>query len=109
MLDRAKCITLLLSAMLTATAWAQSAPWFLMSRHGECTDAGRALRHKFRDLPAVSGPNEFAEEMKRRGHAARLTERFGGNADAVLVEVPSQEVSMIFVRRAVCREFSAPR
>lgn len=95
--------------MVAAAAWAQSAPWFLMSRHGECTDAGRALRHKFRDLPAMSGPIEFADEMKRRGHAAQVTERYGGNAHAVLVEVPSQEVSMLFVRREACREFSAPR
>ena len=75
-----------------------------MSRHGECTEAAPALQHKFRDLRSVTGPEQFSDEMKSRGLAARVTADYGGNREAVLVEVPEREVSVIFVRPNLCRE-----
>lgn len=95
---------LLLGALPYASAHAQSPSWLLMSRHGECAEVARALRHKFQDLPAIAGPDEFAAEMKRRGFAVKVTHAYGGNRDAVLIEVPDREVSLIFVRRDLCKE-----
>lgn len=98
-----------LAGLLTAPALAQSGQWLLMSRHGECADVGRALRHKFQDLPPIAGPEEFAAEMKRRGFAAKVTNAYGGNRNAVLIEVPDREVSLLFVRKELCHEVIAPR
>jgi hypothetical protein len=100
---------MLLAALPLAAAIAQPTPWLLMSRHGECADVGRALRHKFRDLPPIAGPEEFAAEMKRRGAVAKVTNGYGGNRNAVLIEVPDSEVSLLFVRRELCQQPISPR
>jgi hypothetical protein len=42
--------------------------------------------------------------MKRRGFAAKVTHAYGGNRDAVLIEVPDREVSLLFVRKDLCKE-----
>lgn len=102
-------LVLLLAGLPAATALAQSPQWLLMSRHGECADVARALQHKFHDLPAIAGPNEFAAEMNRRGLAAKVTNAYGGNRNTVLIEVPDREVSVLFVRRELCRELVSPR
>lgn len=100
---------LLLAGLVSAAALAQPAQWWLMSRHGECTGVQRALQHKFGDLPTIAGPTEFAAEMNRRGLSARVTNAYGGNRDAVLIEVPQREVSLLFVRKELCREYISPR
>jgi hypothetical protein len=97
-------LILLLAGLLSAPVLAQSGQWLLMSRHGECTDVGRALRHKFHDIPSINGPDEFAAEMKRRGFAAKVTNAYDGNSKVVLIEVPDQEISMIFVRKELCQQ-----
>ena len=99
------CFSLALLGMVTAAyASSPSAQWLLMSRHGECTDVAPAIRHKFRDIPSVSSPEQFAEELKTRGIAVKVTNGYGGNRDAVLVEVPAREASLVFVKPGLCRE-----
>lgn len=100
---------LLLAGLPYASALAQSPEWLLMSRHGECADIGRALRHKFHDLPSIAGPEEFATEVKHRRLAAKVTNAYGGNRNAVLIEVPEREVSLLFVRKELCQQPIAPR
>lgn len=95
---------LLLAGLVSVMAFAQSGQWVLMSRHGECADIGRALRHKFHDLPSIAGPDEFAAEMKRRGSAAKVTNAYGGNRNAVLIEAPDREMSVLFIRRELCQQ-----
>ena len=99
------CFSVALLGMATAAyASPTSAQWLLMSRHGECTDLAPAIRHKFRDIPPVSSPEQFVQEMKTRGIAVKVTNAYGGNPDAVLMEVPAREASLIFVKPALCRE-----
>lgn len=98
-----------LTGLPNAGALAQSPSWLLMSRHGECAEVARALRHKFQDLPVIAGPDEFAAEIKRRGFAAKVTHAYGGNRDAVLIEVPDREVSLLFVRKDLCKEIVRAR
>ena len=51
----------------------------------------------------------LADEMQRRGHAAKVTSSYGGNRNAVLVEVPERGMSLLFVKKEMCREFTSPR
>lgn len=103
--ERIAWLSVVLFGMLTAAqASSPSAQWLLKSRHGECTDVGPAIRHKFRDIPLVSSPEQFVQEMKTRGIAVKVTNAYGGNRDAVLVEVPVREASLVFVAPGLCRE-----
>lgn len=97
----------LLTLLCAPLAYAQSGPWFLWSRHGECADINAALQHKLRGFPAISGPDAFAAEMQRRGTRIDMAREPEGIRNMVRVDVPEHGWSLIFVHKEHCQAMSA--
>jgi len=91
-----------------ARAQSQS-DWVLMSREGECAEIASAQRRRFSELPPIASPEQFADEWRRRGAGVTTTPVPGTRGEVVLVEVPSQRLSLMFAQRARCANVSPRR
>lgn len=90
--------------LMTASAAATS--WALLARHGECfADMETVLRHRFDNLPPIASPDDFVAALRARRIETRVSRMPELGDDAVTVEVPSQEVSLVFVRHKLCTSF----
>jgi len=74
----------------------------LMSRHGDCFGINPALGRRFDGLPPISTPEEFAQAMRSRNIAVSIKRAPGGGQDAVVMELPDRDMSLIFVPRSRC-------
>ena len=101
---RARCVALL-TAVLAAPAMPgpapAAAPWFLLSRHGECSPI-RALRRKFPDLGPIAQPQAFIDFVRAKGLAVSSKALPVQAGAAVEVLVPEQDLALVFVTRELC-------
>jgi hypothetical protein len=79
--------------------------WYLMSRHGSCSKIN-ILERKVGDMSGVETPDDFIELMPSKGYEATVNEPSNLEGNAVLVEVPEKSLSLMFVRRELCKDFS---
>ncbi len=82
--------------------------WLLMSREGECNEIAPVLRHRFGEFAPVRTPEAFVEALRARGIDARATP-VNGAPGVVMVEAPSENLTLIFAQRSHCRAFGKPR
>lgn len=98
---RALCIAAL-AAVQALPANAQAVgPWFLQSRHGECSPV-RGLARKFADLGPVADPQAFIEFVRAKGLTVSSTALPVQAGAAVQVLVPQKELALVFVTAELC-------
>jgi hypothetical protein len=93
---------------ITASAGDQE-NWFLMSRHGECV-AIASIERKVPDIGDIDTPQEFVAHMERKGievisNDLYAKERKGLQGIAFDIKIPSEGLSLMFVKRFMCKEF----
>ncbi|OGI66097.1 MAG: hypothetical protein A2W18_11825 [Candidatus Muproteobacteria bacterium RBG_16_60_9] len=77
--------------------------WFLMARHGECTEIER-LKRKVPDLGDINDPYSFVKRMQQKGHTVTSTEVMEAKGKAVEVKVPERELFLVFVTAELCQK-----
>ena len=91
-----------LTAVHGLPAAAQAAgPWFLLSRHSECSPV-RGLERKFADLGRVADPQAFIEFVRAKGLTVSSTALPARAGAAVQVLVPQKELELVFVTAELC-------
>ncbi|MBW2689887.1 MAG: hypothetical protein JRC99_08155 [Deltaproteobacteria bacterium] len=96
---------LLLPAVLPSAASADnSEKWFLMSRHGECAEI-RVLQRKIPDMDNIEDPQSFIMLMEGKGYEVISSESKELQGLALDVKVPEKELSLMFVKGSICKEF----
>jgi len=86
------------------TSAAESSDWYLISRHGQCTEI-KELERKVPNLGDVSSPDNFVNLMEDRGYDVTVNEMPELNGNAVQVNVPKKGLSVIFVKKLLCKGF----
>lgn len=83
--------------------YSDSGAWFLLSRHGECSEIA-VLKRKIDDIDGINNPADFIRLMRQRGYdvTERTMPEVGG--DAVRIDVPEKGLSLLFVRAIICSE-----
>ena len=76
-------------------------PWFLQSRHGECSPV-RGLARKFADLGPVADPQDFIEFVRAKGLTVSSKALPVQAGAAVQVLVPQKELALVFVTAELC-------
>lgn len=74
-----------------------------MARHGECAEIG-SLERKVPDLGDVRDPSAFIQLMRDKGYQLKVNEVLMPNGKAVEVQVPEQELSLIFITSEICQQ-----
>lgn len=97
-------LALIIFVILSATPPAESSEWFLVSRHGECAEI-KVLEKKIPDLSGVDSPATFIKVVQDRGYEVKMNEIRELNGNAVQVDVPAKGLSVMFVRKIMCKEF----
>jgi hypothetical protein len=97
-------ILLFLVVVVFNTSAAESSDWYLMSRHGQCAEI-KVFERKVPDLGDVSSPDTFVNLMEDRGYDVAVNEMSELNGNAVQVNVPEKDLSVIFVKKLLCKEF----
>ena len=101
---RARCVALL-SAVLAVPAMAAlepvAGPWFLLSRHGECSPV-QALSRKFPDFGHIEEPLAFIDFVRAKGLTVSSKALPVQAGAAVEVLVPEQGLALVFVTREFC-------
>lgn len=96
---------LLVAVVLISTASADnSEKWFLMSRHGECAEI-RVLQRKIPDMDNIEDPQSFIMLMEGKGYEVISSESKELQGLALDVKVPEKELSLMFVKGSICKEF----
>lgn len=62
------------------------------------------LERKVPDLGEINDPYSFARFMRQKGHAVTSTEMIETKGKAVEVQVPEQELFLIFVTPELCQK-----
>ena len=78
--------------------------WYLMSRHGSCTEIN-ILERKVGDMSGVETPGDFIKLMRNKGYEVMVTEPSNLEGNAVNIEVPEKNLSLMFVTKKLCKEF----
>jgi hypothetical protein len=97
-------LTLIICVIIPATASAESAEWFLVSRHGQCAEI-KVLERKIPDLSGVHSPATFIKLMHDRGYEVKVNEIPKLSGNAVQVDVPEKGLALMFVKKIICKEF----
>ena len=79
--------------------------WYLISRHGSCAEIN-ILERKVGDMSGVETPEDFIELMLSKGYEVEVNEPSNLEGNAVQVEVPEKSLSLMFVTRKLCKDFS---
>lgn len=90
-----------LAAIVLAPASADGSEWLLMERHGGCVSLYEAGRRQ-PALAGIAGPDGFVDRMRRQGRGVTVTEMPVPRGAARIVEVPTLNLSLIFVSAEVC-------
>lgn len=96
-------VAALLTTLLQPLSIVAAEPdWMLMSRHGDCFGIDQTLGRRFNGLPPIATPDEFAQAMRSRNIAVSIKRAPEAGQDAVVIELPDREMSLIFVPRSRC-------
>ena len=79
--------------------------WFLISRHGSCSEIN-ILERKVGSMSGVETPEDFIELMQSKGYKVKVIEPSNLEGNAVQVEVSEKNLSLMFVTRELCKDFS---
>ena len=79
--------------------------WYLISRHGSCSEI-KILERKVGDMSGVETPEDFIELMQSNGYEVIVNEPSNLEGNAVQIEVPKKSLSLMFVTRGLCKDFS---
>ena len=75
-----------------------------MSRHGQCAEI-KVLERKVPDLGDVTSPDTFVNLIEDRGYDVAVNEIPELKGNAVQVNVPEKDLSVIFVKKLLCKGF----
>jgi hypothetical protein len=75
-----------------------------MSRHGQCAEI-KVLERKVPDLGDVTSPDTFVNLIEDRGYDVAVNEIPELKGNAVQVNVPVKDLSVIFVKKLICKGF----
>jgi hypothetical protein len=81
-----------------------SEKWFLMSRHGKCTEI-KSLQRKIPDIEGIEDPATFSQLMEEKGYEVITNELEELRGKAVEVSVPKEGLNLMFVVESICKEF----
>jgi len=87
--------------LMTPPAAQAGERWFLMARHGECTEVG-VLKRKVPDLGEISDPDAFVGLMRRKGYEVTSTRVAVPKGMAREIKVPQKGLSLVFVTSELC-------
>ena len=94
---------------VTTVAIATEKHWMLMGRHGECV-AIEKLKRKVPELGEIRDPMAFVARMQQAGLTATAQVLPETEGNAITVNVPARELSLVFATRELCqRNAAAPR
>jgi len=79
--------------------------WYLISRHGSCSEIN-ILERKVGSMSGVETPEDFIELMQSKGYEVKVIEPSNLEGNAVRVEIPEKNLSLMFVTREICKDFS---
>ena len=78
--------------------------WYLISRHGSCSEIN-ILERKVGSMSGVETPEDFIELMRSKGYEVIVNEPSNLDGNAVQIEVPEKNLSLMFVTRDLCKDF----
>ena len=83
--------------------------WFLISRHGECAEI-TILQNKIPDLGNIKDPQAFIAFMEGKGHKVIVKDLYSNERKEIQrmafdVRIPSEGLSLLFVKGIICKEF----
>lgn len=103
-------LLLLVPTALISTASANNfEKWFLISRHGECSEI-RSLQRKIPDIGTIEAPQSFIMFMEGKGHKVIVKDLYSSEwkelqGKALQVSIPEKGLSLLFVKGSMCKEF----
>ncbi len=89
------------TALLSIASASNSQKWFLMARHGECITIS-SLKRKIPDIGNIEDPQSLIVFMEGKGHKV-MSKKL--QPKVVTVSIPDKELSLIFVKSSMCKEF----
>ena len=97
------------TALISSASANNSEKWFLMSRHGECAEI-ITLQRKIPDLSNITDPQTFIAFMEEKGHNVIVKDWHSNERKEIQgmvfdVRIPSEGLSLLFVRGIICKEF----
>jgi len=80
-----------------------------MSRHGECAEI-TTLQRKIPDLSNITDPQTFIAFMEKKGHNVIVKDLYSNERKEIQgmvfdVRIPSEGLSLLFVKGIICKEF----
>ena len=80
-----------------------------MSRHGECAEI-TTLQRKIPDLSNITDPQTFIAFMEKKGHNVIVKDLYSNERKEIQgmafdVKIPSEGLSLLFVKGIICKEF----
>jgi hypothetical protein len=100
-----RCASLVLFSILMVPISSHANEWFLMSRHGSCSNIN-SLERKVGDMTDVETPDDFIGLIIQKGHDVKVYEPADLHGNAVNVEVPAKELFIMFVTKELCKDFT---
>jgi hypothetical protein len=98
-------VTIVLLSILMVPFSSHANEWFLMSRHGACSNID-ALERKVGDITDVETPDDFIKLILQKGYDVKVFEPPNLQGNAVNVEVPAKELFIMFVTKELCKDFT---
>ena len=97
------------TALISSASANNSEKWFLMSRHGECAEI-TTLQRKIPDLSNITDPQTFIAFMEKKGHNVIVKDLYSNERKEIQgmffdVRIPSEGLSLLFVKGIICKEF----
>ena len=77
--------------------------WFLMSRHGECTEI-ETLKRKISDFPEIEDPVSFSKLMSARGHTVNEQALEVPGAKSIQIDITELSLNLTFVTAPLCKD-----
>ena len=100
-----RCASFVLLSILMVPISSHANEWFLMSRHGSCSNIN-SLERKIGDMTDVETPDDFIGLIIQKGHDVKVYEPADLHGNAVNVEVPAKELFIMFVTKELCKDFT---
>jgi hypothetical protein len=98
-------VTIVLLSFLMVPISSHADEWFLMSRHGSCSNID-ALERKVGDMTDVETPDDFIKLILQKGYDVKVFEPPNLQGNAVNVDVPAQKLHIMFVTKELCKDFT---
>lgn len=104
--EKRKLLLLVCVCCVTTIASAAEEHWMLMARHGECV-AIEKLKRKVPELGEIRDPMAFVALMRQAGLTASAQVIPETDGNAITVNVPARELSLVFATRELCQRNAA--